>query len=83
MGEWEQINLHHVRRKEGKLIEVLSSQNRYPGKLHIPGPGGPARDRAFNEGYWQQRLRDAVEAGHVPDEVLRQIPSEVRRRAGL
>jgi hypothetical protein len=86
-GEWERINLHHVGRKEGRLIEVISSQNRYDsvtgGPLHIPGPGGPARDRAFNTAYWQQRLRDAVGAGQVPEETLRQVPDEILRKAGL
>jgi len=74
-GQWERINLHHVGRKEGRLIEVIGSQNQYNnatgGRLHIPGPGGPVTDREFNVGYWQQRLQDAVEAGQVPDEVLR------------
>ena len=86
-GQWERINLHHVGRREGRLIEVIGSENRYDnvtgGPLHIPGPGGPARDRAFNTGYWQQRLRDAVEAGQVSEETLRQVPGEVLRKAGL
>ena len=46
-GEWEALNLHHVGRQDGKLIEIFSSHNTYNpatgGPLHIPGPGGPLR----------------------------------------
>jgi|GEM_PF-5401514 len=74
LGEWERVNLHHVGRQEGQVIEVLQSQNAYNpatgGPLHIPGPGGPAR--SSTSGYWQQRLRDAIDAGLVDPAVLRQ-----------
>ncbi|MGA7614912.1 MAG: RHS repeat-associated core domain-containing protein, partial [Thermoanaerobaculia bacterium] len=74
-GEWERINLHHVGRQEAKLIELLKSENRYNpatgGPLHIPGPGGPRRSRNFNVGYWNDRLRDAIDAGEIPQDVLR------------
>jgi RHS repeat-associated protein len=69
MGQWERINLHHVGRQDGKLIEVLKSHNRYDpitgGPLHIPGPGSPARDREWNRRYWRQRLADAANRGLV------------------
>lgn len=74
-GEWEKINLHHVGRQDGKVIEVLRSQNAYNpstgGPLHIPGPGGPVRDLKVGE-YWQQRLQSAIKAGLVPEATLRQ-----------
>jgi len=55
-------SFHHVGRREGGLIEVLNSQNRYNpvtgGPLHIPGPGSPARQEGFTGTYWQQRPQD-------------------------
>lgn len=61
-GDWEPLVLHHVGRKEGGLIEVTRSQNRYDpttgGPLHIPGPGGPVRQDNFTRSYWQQRVQD-------------------------
>jgi RHS repeat-associated protein len=76
LGEWEKLNLHHVGRQDGKLIEVLGSHNRYDnitgGPLHIPGSGGPIRDATFTQNYWRQRLQDAIDAGLVPQDVLRQ-----------
>jgi hypothetical protein len=79
LGEWEKVNLHHVGRQDGKLIEVFSSHNAYNpttgGPLHIPGPGSPIRDATFTSDYWKQRLQDAIDAGHVSE--------RVRRQAGL
>jgi RHS repeat-associated protein len=76
-GEWEMINLHHVGRREGRMIEVLQSQNAYNpatgGPLHIPGPGGLVRDPRLTGSYWQQRLQDLIDAGQVPQSVLRAI----------
>ena len=61
-GEWEPVVLHHVGRREGGLIEVLASQNRYNpftgGPLHIPGTGSPIRQEGFTSTYWQQRLQE-------------------------
>jgi len=74
-GEWEKLNLHHVGRAQGYLIEVLSSHNVYNpatgGPLHIAGPGSPIRDAAFARNYWTHRLQDAIDAGRVPRNVLR------------
>ena len=76
LGEWEKLNIHHVGRQDGKLIEIFSSHNTYNpttgGPLHIPGPGSPIRDATFTRNYWMQRLQDATDAGHVPQDVLRQ-----------
>jgi hypothetical protein len=86
LGEWEKINLHHVGRQQGKLIEVLRSQNVYTrtgGPLHIPGPGSPVRSQAFRISYWQQRLRAAVNSGVVDQSILRQVDPTLLRRAGL
>ncbi len=73
-GEWEKINLHHVGRQDGKVIEVLKGQNTYNpstgGPLHIPGPGGPVRDLKVGD-YWQQRLQNAIDQGLVSDEAMR------------
>jgi RHS repeat-associated protein len=74
LGEWEKVNLHHIGRQEGRLIEITASQNVYNpstgGPLHIPGPGGPPRDASMTARYWQQRLQDAIDQGLVPTEVL-------------
>jgi hypothetical protein len=74
-GQWERVNLHHVGRQDGRLIEVLASQNAYNsttgGPLHIPGPGGPLRDATSTPSYWRQRLQDAIGAGAIPQNVLR------------
>jgi hypothetical protein len=76
LGEWEKLNLHHVGRQDGKLIEVLGSHNRYDnitgGPLHNPGSGSPIRDATFMQNYWRQRLQDAIESGLVSQNVLRQ-----------
>jgi RHS repeat-associated protein len=73
-GEWEKLNLHHVGRRDGQLIEVLGSHNTYNpvtgGPLHIPGPGGPVRDAGMTGRYWMQRLQSARDAGLVPESVL-------------
>ncbi len=75
-GKWEALNLHHVGRQEGKLIEVFASHNKYNNKtggvLHIPGPGGPSRSQGLSMRYWQQRLQEAINAGQVPASVLQQ-----------
>jgi len=74
-GEWEKLNLHHVGRQDGKLIEILNSHNAYNqttgGPLHIPGPGSPIRDATFGNNYWMQRLQDGIKNGSVPRDVLR------------
>lgn len=68
-GSWEPIQLHHVGRKTGQMIEVTRSQNRYNsstgGPLHIPGPGGPVRQRGYSQSYWQQRYQDFVDSGKI------------------
>lgn len=42
-GDWEPLQLHHVGRETGKMIEVTRSQNRYNpstgGPLHCPVVG--------------------------------------------
>ena len=76
LGEREKLNLHHVGRQDGKMIEIRGSHNHYDnitgGPLHIPGSGGPIRDATFTQNYWRQRLLDAIDAGLVPQDVLRQ-----------
>ncbi|MFO0528367.1 MAG: HNH/ENDO VII family nuclease, partial [Planctomycetota bacterium] len=76
-GEWEALNLHHVGRQDGKLIEILSSHNAYDpitgGPLHIPGPGGPLRQSRLSITYWQQRLEDLISSGQVSEDLLRQL----------
>jgi hypothetical protein len=73
-GQWEKVNLHHIGRQDGKVIEILSSHNAYNpttgGPLHIPGPGGPPRNLDVQQ-YWQQRLQNAVGDGLVPESILR------------
>jgi HNH/ENDO VII superfamily nuclease len=75
-GDWKILNLHHVGRQEGKMIEVFESYNRYNnvtgGPLHIPRPGSPARSAGLSMRYWQQRLQDAIRAGDVSAEVANQ-----------
>jgi len=76
-GEWETVNLHHVGREDGKIIEVLASQNSYNpatgGPLHIPGPGGPVRQPRLSQDYWQQRLEDLISSGRVSADLLQQL----------
>ncbi len=76
-GEWEKLNLHHVGRQDGKMIEIFSSHNAYNpttgGVLHIPGPGGPVRRSRLSITYWQQRPEDMIDAGLVSPELLRQL----------
>lgn len=76
LGEWERVNLHHVGRQDGKLIEIVQSHNAYDpatgGPLHIPGPGGPARSSGQSQRYWRERLQDAIKAGQVSPEVLKE-----------
>ena len=73
-GEWEIVNLHHIGRQKGKIIEVLQSHNIYSpntgGPLHIPGPGGLVRDSKFSAKYWKQRLIDFIQSGHVHSEMI-------------
>ncbi|MCQ9148425.1 HNH/ENDO VII family nuclease, partial [Ochrobactrum sp. BTU2] len=68
-GSWEPIQLHHVGRETGKMIEVTRSQNRYNsatgGPLHIPGQGGPVRQPGYSQSYWQQRYQDFVNSGQI------------------
>ncbi|WP_182912034.1 hemagglutinin repeat-containing protein [Sphingomonas cavernae] len=68
-GAWEPVQLHHVGRETGQMIEVTRSQNRYNsstgGPLHIPGLGGPVRQSGYSQSYWQQRYQDFVNAGHI------------------
>jgi len=76
-GEWETVTLHHVGRKDRKVIEVLSGHNAYNpatgGPLHVPGPGGPARQPRFSQTYWQKRYNEILNTGTVPLEVLEQL----------
>ncbi|MCV6610114.1 MAG: hemagglutinin repeat-containing protein [Amphritea sp.] len=68
-GKWEPLQLHHVSRETGQMIEVTRSQNRYNNKtggpLHIPGPGGPIRQPQFSHTYWRERYAKFVDSGHV------------------
>ena len=77
LGKWESLNLHHIGREDGKLIEVLRSHNKYDpvtgGPLHIPGPGGPLRQSDLSGTYWQQRLEELIGSGQVSDDLLRQL----------
>ncbi|WP_232288135.1 polymorphic toxin-type HINT domain-containing protein [Gimesia maris] len=76
-GEWEKLNLHHVGRQDGMMIEIISSHNAYNpttgGVLHISGPGGPVRQSRLSITYWQQRLEDMIDAGLVSPELLREL----------
>ncbi|MDA8021303.1 MAG: hypothetical protein MPN21_28050 [Thermoanaerobaculia bacterium] len=76
-GEWETLNLHHIGRQDGKMIEVFSSHNTYNpatgGPLHIPGPGGPVRQSGLAQSYWQQRFENFISSGQVSDDLLRQL----------
>ncbi|WP_302051032.1 MULTISPECIES: DUF637 domain-containing protein [unclassified Halomonas] len=68
-GEWEQVQLHHVGRETGKMIEVTKSQNTYSpttgGPLHIPGPGAPVRQRDYTSTYWKERYQEFVRQGLI------------------
>lgn len=68
-GEWEQVQLHHVGRATGKMIEVTKSQNAYSpttgGPLHIPGPGVPVRQRDYTSTYWKERYQEFVRQGII------------------
>lgn len=68
-GSWEPLQLHHVGRKTGQMIEVTRSQNAYNaatgGPLHIPGSGSPIRQPGFTKSYWEQRYQDFVNAGQI------------------
>ena len=68
-GEWEPLQLHHVGRETGQLIEVTRSQNRYNpttgGPPHIPGPGGPIRQPKHSQTYWQERYQSFVNSGQI------------------
>lgn len=68
-GAREPIQLHHVGRETGQMIEVTRSQNRYNsatgGPLHIPGPEGPVRQPGYSQSYWQQRHQDFVDSGQI------------------
>jgi hypothetical protein len=70
-GEWEPIQLHHVGRETGQLIEVTRSQNAYNsstgGPLHIPEPGGPVRQPNYSQSYWQQRYKAFVASGKISE----------------
>ncbi len=56
-GQWQRVELHHVGRNTGRMIEVLQYQNRYSprdgGFLHIPGSGQPVRQDHYTSTYWQ------------------------------
>lgn len=75
-GDWEILNIHHVGRQEGNMIEVLESYNRYNnttgGPLHIPGPGSPVRSPGSSTRSWRQMLQEGVKAGAVPVDVIKQ-----------
>ena len=68
-GNWEPVQLHHVGRETGQLIEVTRSQNAYNsvngGPLHIPGPGGPVRQSGYSQSYWKQRYQSFVSSGQI------------------
>ena len=68
-GNWEPVQLHHVGRETGQLIEVTRSQNAYNsvngGPLHIPGTGGPVRQSGYSQSYWKQRYQSFVSSGQI------------------
>ncbi|WP_169197006.1 DUF637 domain-containing protein [Devosia sp. MC1541] len=68
-GAWEPLQLHHVGRETGQMIEVTQSQNQYNpltgGPLHIPGPGSPLRQSGYSHSYWQMRYADFVSSGLI------------------
>jgi hypothetical protein len=68
-GDWEPLQLHHVGRETGQMIEVTRSQNRYNpttgGPLHIPGPGSPIRQPNYSQSYWQERYQSFVNSGQI------------------
>jgi hypothetical protein len=70
-GDWEPLQLHHVGRETGQMIEVTRSQNRYNpttgGPLHIPGPGGPIRQPNYSQSYWQERYEGFVNSGQITE----------------
>ncbi len=70
-GDWELLQLHHVGREKGQMIEVTRSQNRYNhatgGPLHIPGPGGPIRQPNYSQSYWQERYQGFVNSGQISE----------------
>jgi hypothetical protein len=76
-GEWESLNLHHIGRRDGQLIEVLASHNAYNpvtgGPLHIPSIGGPIRQSGLSRTYWQQRFDDFISSGRVSPDLMRQL----------
>lgn len=68
-GTWEPLQLHHVGRETGQMIEVTRTQNAYNsvtgGVLHIPGPGGPVRTSGYTQSYWKQRYNNLMGSGHA------------------
>jgi hypothetical protein len=68
-GEWEPLQLHHVGRETGQMIEVTRTQNRYSsttgGPLHIPGPGSPVRQPNYSQSYWKDRYQSFVDSGNI------------------
>ncbi|GAB2204988.1 hypothetical protein ROS1_18040 [Roseibium sp. ROS1] len=70
-GDWEPLQLHHVGRETGQMIEVTRSQNRYNhstgGPLHIPGLGGPIRQPNYSQSYWQQRYQGFINSGQLAE----------------
>lgn len=68
-GSWEPLQLHHVGRESGQMIEVTRSQNAYNsangGPFHIPGPGSPVRQPGFTQSYWTQRYQNFVNTGQI------------------
>ena len=70
-GHYEKINLHHVGQRNGLLVEIPSSRNRYPGWLHFIGQ--PAPRRHDMQPYWPQRLQDAIDADEINYDVLSKV----------
>ncbi|MGI9375216.1 MAG: HNH/ENDO VII family nuclease [Tsuneonella suprasediminis] len=70
-GDWEPLQLHHVGRETGQMIEVTRSQNRYNpttgGPLHILGPGSPIRQPNYSQSYWQERYQGFVNSGQITE----------------
>ena len=75
-GKWQKVVLHHVGRKDGKLIEVMEDHNDFNhftgGPLHIPGPGGPIQ-KDLSRTYWKQRFDELVKSGRVDPEILKKL----------
>ncbi len=76
IGE-EVVNLHHIDQLPeggGALAEILTSENKAINLLH-PGANGVDNSTIiwsqWRSDYWKSRLQDALDAGQVPQDVLK------------